>query len=455
MDALTALSPLDGRYAAKVSGLKEAFSEYALIKHRLLVEVEWLLALSEWEAIAELRPFTPAEQRRLRALVSGFDVQAAQAVKAIEAETRHDVKAVEYYLKAQLAESGLSAQVEFVHFACTSEDINNLAYALMLKRGLTEVWLPAARQLQAALRERVEQYRATPMLARTHGQAASPTTLGKELAVFAHRWGRQLAQIEGQEYLGKINGAVGNFNAHAVAYPQADWPGFAKNFVESRLGLTFNPLTTQIEPHDYMAELCHKLIRFNTIGLDLARDMWLYISKGYLKEAAVAGEVGSSTMPHKINPIDFENAEGNFGLANALLAFMAQKLPVSRWQRDLSDSTVLRNWGVATGHSLLAAQSLQKGLSKISVNKALLQAELDASWAVLAEAVQTVMRQAGINRPYEQLKTFTRGKAITQAQLAAFIKSLPLPPADKARLLALSPQHYTGLAKELAQIVLD
>jgi len=455
MDTLTALSPLDGRYAANMSALRDVFSEFALIKHRLLVEVEWLLALAEWDVAAEVRPLAPAEVDALRALVDGFDAGAARAVKTIEAETNHDVKAVEYYLKTRLAEYGLAGHVEFVHFACTSEDINNLAYALMLKRGLTGVWLPAARQLLEAVRQLANRYRAVPMLAHTHGQAASPTTVGKELAVFAHRMGRQIAGIEAQDYLGKINGAVGNFNAHVAAYPQADWPSFARHFVEDRLGLAYAPLTTQIEPHDFIAELCHGLTRFNTIALDLARDMWLYISKGYLKETAVAGEVGSSTMPHKINPINFENAEGNLGLANALLGFLAQKLPVSRWQRDLSDSTVLRNMGVAVGHSLLAVQSLQKGLGKISVNEAALQTDLDAAWAVLAEAVQTVMRKAGIERPYEKLKAFSRGKAITQAELAAFITDLPLPPDEKTRLLALSPQTYTGLAEQLARIALN
>ena len=452
MSALTALSPLDGRYRGRMAELSACFSELALMKHRLHVEVEWFIALSAWPAIAELRPLTPAEADLLRGLVARFDEEAAGRVKAIEGQINHDVKAVEYYLKEQLADTSLAPQREFVHFACTSADINNLAYALMLKRGVGEIWLSAAETVIAAIEGLSRQYRRTPMLAHTHGQPASPTTVGKEMAVFAHLLRRQWRQIQRQPYLGKINGAVGNFNAHLVAYPHADWPAFARAFVEQTLGLTYNPLTTQIESHDYLAELFHALIRFNTILLDFARDMWLYIAKGYFRQKVAAGEVGSSTMPHKVNPIDFENAEGNLGLSNALLEFMARKLPISRWQRDLSDSTVLRNIGQAVGYSLLAIQSLRRGIGKVAVDEARLQEELAANWAVLSEAVQTVMRKAGLENPYEQMKALTRGKTLTPPELADFIRRLPIPAEDRARLLALTPADYIGLAAQLVPL---
>lgn len=443
---LTALSPLDGRYRQKVAELGEIFSEYGLIKYRLMVEIEWFIALSEHQAVTELRPLTPAETALLRNLATGFTPEAAEQIKAIEQTTNHDVKSVEYYLKERLKDTSLAPLLEFIHFACTSEDINNLAHAMMLKEGVGRIWLQVARQTVSAIDDLAHKYRAIPMPAHTHGQPASPTTVGKEMAVFSYRLKRQLKQIQHQEYLGKINGAVGNFNAHKIAYPEINWPEFARDFVETRLGLVYNPLTTQIEPHDYMAELFQLMGRFNTIIIDFNRDIWLYISKGYLKEKPVAGEVGSSTMPHKINPIDFENSEGNMGLSNAILDFMAHKLPISRWQRDLSDSTVLRNMGVGVGYSLLALKSTLKGIGKLSINEALLQADLDACWDVLAEPVQTIMRKAGLENPYEQLKAMTRGKSISRAELAAFIQTLPLPEADKERLLALTPDIYIGYA---------
>lgn len=446
LSELTALSPLDGRYRQKVAELGKIFSEYGLIKYRLMVEIEWFIALSAYQAITELPPFSPAQTSLLRRLITDFSPEAAEQIKAIERTTNHDVKSVEYYLKEKLKDTPLTPSLEFIHFACTSEDINNLAHALMLKEGVGRVWLSVAWQTVSAIDDLAHKYRSVPMPAHTHGQPASPTTVGKEMAVFSYRLKRQLKQIQRQEYLGKINGAVGNFNAHKIAYPEVDWPEFARDFVENRLGLVYNPITTQIEPHDYMAELFQLIGRFNTIMVDFNRDIWLYISKGYLKEKAVAGEVGSSTMPHKINPIDFENSEGNMGLSNAMLDFMAHKLPVSRWQRDLSDSTVLRNMGVGIGYSLLALKSTLRGIGKLSVNETLLQADLNACWDVLAEPVQTVMRKAGLENPYEQLKAMTRGKSITQAELAAFIQTLALPEADKARLLALTPATYIGYA---------
>jgi len=455
MSALTALSPLDGRYAQKVAELSPCFSEFALLKYRLLVEVEWFIALSEAPAIAELRPLTLVESNFLRSLVTRFNQIEAAEVKAIERITNHDVKAVEYYLKQKLAGTSLASLSEFIHFACTSEDINNLAHALMLKQGVGEIWLDAARQTIDAIDALAQRYKTTPMLAHTHGQPASPTTVGKEMAVFGHRLRRQWRQIQSQEYLGKINGATGNFNAHQFAYPAVDWPQFAQAFVEDKLALTYNPLTTQIESHDYMAELFQAMIRFNTIVLDFDRDVWLYISRGYFKEQLVAGEVGSSTMPHKVNPIDFENSEGNMGLSNALLSFMAHKLPVSRWQRDLSDSTVIRNMGTAVGYSLLALKSTLKGIGKLLVNEDLLQTDLDNTWEVLTEAVQTVMRKAGIENSYEQLKTISRGQRITQAALIEFLQELPVPEDDKTRLLRLSPANYIGQAGNLASLGWD
>ncbi len=413
------------------------------------------MALSEAPAIVQLRALSPAESAFLRAIIAEFDQTEAARIKAIERATNHDVKAVEYYLKQKLAGTSLAPWSEFIHFACTSEDINNLAHALMLKQGVGEIWLQTAHQTIDAIDALAQRYKTTPMLAHTHGQPASPTTVGKEMAVFSHRLKRQWRQIQAQEYLGKINGAVGNFNAHQIAYPTFNWPQFAQTFVEEKLGLNYNPLTTQIESHDYMAELFQALIRFNTIVLDFDRDVWLYISKGYFKERVVAGETGSSTMPHKVNPIDFENSEGNMGLSNALLSFMARKLPVSRWQRDLSDSTVIRNMGTAVGYSLLALKSTLKGIGKLSVNEDLLQKELADAWEVLTEAVQTVMRKAGIENSYEQLKAISRGKPVTRAELMAFIQELPLPEDDKMRLLALSPADYIGQAGNLASFKWD
>lgn len=449
MTSLTALSPLDGRYWPKVSELADCFSEAALIKYRLLVEIEWFIALSEWPTLTELHPLTEAEKDTLHNIVEGFNAETAEAVKTIERQINHDVKAVEYYLKSRLANTSLAPSLEFIHFACTSEDINNLAHGLMLKRGVGEIWLQQAWQVVQGIEALAQTYKKTPMLAHTHGQPASPTTVGKEFAVFSHRLKRQWQQIQKQPYLGKINGAVGNFNAHLIAYPDLDWPTFAQNFVERHLGLTYNPLTTQIESHDYIAELFQAVSRFNTIIIDFDRDIWLYIAKGYLQEKVNPNEVGSSTMPHKVNPIDFENSEGNMGLSNALLEFMARKLPISRWQRDLSDSTVLRNMGVAVGYSLLALKSTLRGIGKLSINQLMLEAELAVAWDVLAEAVQTVMRKAGIENPYEQLKSMTRGKSITRSELMAFIETLPISEADRVRLLALTPETYVGYAVEL------
>ncbi|MFQ5575556.1 MAG: adenylosuccinate lyase [Anaerolineae bacterium] len=449
MPPLTALSPLDGRYRRQVAALADTFSELALLKTRLHVEVEWFIALSACPGIPELRPVTSVEAGLLRGLARNFNRAEAETVKAIERETNHDVKAVECYLKQKLNDTSLRGAREFVHFACTSADINNLAHALMLKRGMEQVWLPAARQTIAAIDGLAQRYRALPMLAHTHGQPASPTTLGKEMAVFSHRLRRQAAQVQNQPYMGKLSGAVGNFNAHLAAYPTLDWPHFAQTFVEQTLGLTFNPLTTQIEPHDYMAELFQTVARFNTIIIDFARDVWLYISKGYFTQPPAPQEVGSSTMPHKINPIDFENAEGNMALSNALLNFMACKLPLSRWQRDLSDSTVIRNTGVALGHSLLALKSVVRGTGKLAADETRLHADLAAHWEVLAEAVQTVMRKAGLDAPYEQLKTLSRGQPVSRATLTAFIRQLPIKEADKRRLLALTPDTYLGCAAAL------
>jgi adenylosuccinate lyase len=446
---LYALSPLDGRYRRRVSELAACFSEAALMKYRLQVEVAWFIILSESDLIPELRALSDAETTLLHQLIDQFDASTAEAIKAIEATTNHDVKAVEYYLKGIMRETSLASVSEFVHFACTSEDINNLAHALMLKKGIGEVWLRTAEAMVEGIDGLARRYQTVPMLAHTHGQPASPTTVGKEMAVFSHRLRRQLVQIRGQEYLGKINGAVGNFNAHLAAYPEIDWPALARTFVETKLRLTYNPLTTQIESHDYIAELCQALIRFNAIVIDFDQDIWLYISKGYFKERVVEGEVGSSTMPHKVNPIDFENSEGNMGVANALLDFLARKLPISRLQRDLTDSTVLRNMGTAVGHSLVALKSTLRGIGKLSVNEALMQQDLQDAWEVLAEPIQTVMRKAGIENPYEKLKAMTRGKPITAADLQAFIETLPIAAADKERLLALTPATYTGLAADM------
>jgi adenylosuccinate lyase len=451
LDPLTALSPLDGRYARKAEPLRPYFSEFGLIQNRLHVEVEWLLALSNEPQIAEVPIFSTAAQSKLRAIASGFSLADAARVKAIEASTNHDVKAVEYFLKERIADDAeLAPHQEFIHFACTSEDINNLSYALMLSRARTEVMQPALAELMKSLRTLANAHAADPMLSRTHGQTASPTTLGKEIANVAARLDRQLVQLVAWQSPGKINGAVGNYNAHAIAYPSIDWPVFARCFVES-LGLSFNAHTTQIEPHDGIAELCDILRRIHIILIDFCRDIWGYVSLGYFKQTLKAGEVGSSTMPHKVNPIDFENAEGNFGIANALLGHFSEKLPISRWQRDLTDSTVLRALGVAFGHGLIATDALSRGLNKLSINRERLAEDLNASWEVLAEAIQTVMRRYGLPEPYEQLKALTRGQGITQQSLRSFIEGLNLPADAKQSLLALTPSSYIGLAETLAR----
>ncbi len=449
--ALLALSPLDGRYAAKVDALRPIFSEYGLIRARVKVEIEWLIALADEPGIVELPAFDADARARLQALAEGFSVADAARVKAIERTTNHDVKAVEYFIKERLKDdAALAPALEFVHFACTSEDINNLSYALMLRQARQDVLLPALDALVHALRTMAHDHAALPLLSRTHGQTASPTTVGKEIANVVARLQRQRQQLAEVAVTGKINGAVGNYNAHVVAYPDVDWPAFAQRFVES-LGIEFNPFTTQIEPHDCVAEISDVLKRSNTIGIDLCRDIWGYISLGYFRQALKEGEVGSSTMPHKVNPIDFENAEGNFGIANALFEHFAAKLPVSRWQRDLTDSTVLRALGTAFGHTLVSLDALQRGLGKLSANPERLAADLDASWEVLAEAVQTVMRRHGLPNPYEQLKALTRGQGITAASMQAFVDGLDLPDADKARLRDLVPGRYTGLAERLAR----
>ena len=449
--SLLALSPLDGRYAGKVDALRPIFSEYGLIRARVKVEVEWLLALAAEPGITELAAFSAGAKARLRALADGFSVAHAARVKEIERTTNHDVKAVEYFIKEQLKDDAeLAPALEFVHFACTSEDINNLSYGLMLEQARREVLLPSLDGVASTLRALAHAQAAQPMLSRTHGQTASPTTLGKEIANVVARLERQRAQIAAVELTGKINGAVGNYNAHVASYPDVDWPAFAQRFVEG-LGLVFNPYTTQIEPHDNVAEIGDAARRANTILIDLARDIWGYISLGYFKQKLKEGEVGSSTMPHKVNPIDFENAEGNFGIANALFEHFSAKLPISRWQRDLTDSTVLRALGTAFGHALIGYDALLRGLGKLSVNPERLAADLDASWEVLAEAVQTVMRRHGLPNPYEQLKALTRGQGINEASMRDFIATLDLPDADKQRLLAMTPGSYTGLAERLAR----
>lgn len=449
--ALTALSPLDGRYANKAEPLRPIFSEYGLMHRRVQVEIAWLLALAAEPGIAELPAFSDAQVATLQAIADRFAVEDGARIKTIEATTNHDVKAVEYFIKERMdADPALAKAKEFVHFACTSEDINNLSYALMLRDARSQVLLPAFDRIIATLRGLAHTHAALPMLSRTHGQTASPTTLGKELANVVARLERQRKQLAEVEISGKINGAVGNYNAHAITYPELDWRAFSQRFVES-LGLDYNAYTTQIEPHDGVAEYCDAVRRANTVLVDLARDIWGYISLGYFKQALKAGEVGSSTMPHKVNPIDFENAEGNFGLANALLGHFAEKLPISRWQRDLTDSTVLRALGTAFGHTLVALESLAKGLGKLQVNPDRLAADLDASWEVLAEAVQTVMRRYGLPEPYEQLKALTRGQGITKDSMRQFIDGLALPAADKQRLLDLTPGGYIGLAEGLAR----
>ncbi len=451
LTALTALSPLDGRYAGKVEALRPIFSEFGLMHRRMQVEIEWLLALANAPDVAELAPFAPAQITALRALVTDFNHADGERVKAIEATTNHDVKAIEYFIKERMAaDPALTPAREFVHFACTSEDINNLSYALMLRDARTQVLLPQLDAIIARLRELAHSNADVAMLARTHGQTASPTTLGKEIANVVARLERQRTQLAAVRIQGKINGAVGNFNAHAIAYPHINWQDFAQDFVRS-LGLEYNAYTTQIDPHDGIAEYCDVVRRANTILIDLSRDIWGYISLGYFGQTLKAGEVGSSTMPHKVNPIDFENAEGNLGLANALLGHFAEKLPISRWQRDLTDSTVLRALGVAFGHTLVACASLEKGLGKLTVHTERIAADLDHSWEVLAEAVQTVMRRYGLPEPYEQLKALTRGHGITRESMHEFITGLNLPADAKQRLLELTPGSYTGLAARLAK----
>ena len=451
--ALTALSPLDGRYASKVEPLRPIFSELGLMHRRVHVEIEWLLALAADAQIVELPAFTAAQIKTLKAITTDFNVEDGARIKAIEATTNHDVKAVEYFIKEKLsADASLKQALEFVHFACTSEDINNLSYALMLRDAREQVLLPMFDSVIEQLRELSHTNAALPILSRTHGQTASPSTLGKEIANVVARLQRQRKQLAAVEISGKINGAVGNYNAHAITYPEVDWQQFSQRFIDS-LGLEVNAYTTQIEPHDGVAEYCDAVRRANIILIDLARDIWGYISLGYFKQTLKAGEVGSSTMPHKVNPIDFENAEGNFGLANALLGHFAEKLPISRWQRDLTDSTVLRALGTAFGHTLIALESLKKGLGKLTVNADRLAADLDASWEVLAEAVQTVMRRYGLPEPYEQLKALTRGQGITRESMHTFISGLDLPVDAKQRLLALTPGSYIGLADKLAKAI--
>ncbi|MCO4837467.1 MAG: adenylosuccinate lyase [Oceanospirillaceae bacterium] len=446
LSSISALSPVDGRYGSKTASLRPYFSEFGLIYNRVLVEVRWLQRLSEHPQIGEVAPLSNEANALLESLINNFDETQAQRVKDIENTTNHDVKAVEYYIKEQFVDNAeLHAINEYVHFACTSEDINNLSHGLMLKNGLEQVIVPEMTQVLAHIKNLAHSYQSQPMLSRTHGQTASPSTMGKEMANVAARLERQLKQINQMEFLGKINGAVGNYNAHYTAYPEIDWQANAQVFVES-LGLTFNPYTTQIEPHDYIAELFDAIARFNTILLDFDRDIWGYISLGFFKQKTIAGEIGSSTMPHKVNPIDFENSEGNLGIANALLQHLASKLPVSRWQRDLTDSTVLRNLGVGLAHSLIAYQSSIKGISKLQLNAKRLDEDLDNAWEVLAEPIQTVMRRYAIEEPYEKLKALTRGKTIDAAIMADFIDTLELPQSVKDELKTLTPANYIGNA---------
>ena len=448
--SVTAISPVDGRYEVQTAEMSAEFSEFALIKYRVRVEIEWLLFLSERREFPEVRPFTDAETARLQNLMTQFDPAEAERVRQIEQTTRHDVKAVEYYLQEKLRDTTLADVIPFIHFCCTSEDINNLAYAQMLQQGITRHWLPLAQQMVGQVASIAEETRSVAILSRTHGQPASPTTLGKEIAVFVHRWRRQLAQIAAVEYLGKFSGTVGNYHTHSIAYPHLDWEVLAQTFVE-RLGLTWNPLTTQIESHDYIAELAHALARFNTILMGFDQDIWTYISLGYFKQRAVAGEVGSSTMPHKVNPINFENSEANLGISNALLIHLAGKLPISRLQRDLTDSSALRNLGTAVAHSFIALQATKRGLGVLDVNRTAISRDLDPAWEVLAEPIQTIMRRVSMPGAYERLKELTRGAGITQASIQAFIAELDLPDDDKQRLLALTPASYTGLAEQLVR----
>nr|WP_136249701.1 adenylosuccinate lyase [Ningiella ruwaisensis] len=449
LSSLTALSPVDGRYGEKTKALRYSFSEFGLIRCRVEVEVRWLQALAKHDEISEVPSFSSEANAVLDAIVSEFTEQDAARIKEIERTTNHDVKAVEYFLKEKVAQSDeLHKVTEFIHFACTSEDINNLSHALMLRQGLQDVVVPQSQQIIDAIVDLAENYRQIPMMARTHGQPASPTTMGKEMANIAIRLARQLEQIQSVKLFGKINGAVGNYNAHLSAYPNVDWHAFSKTFVES-LGLSHNPYTTQIEPHDYIAELYDAIARFNTIIIDFDRDLWGYIALGHFKQKTVAGEIGSSTMPHKVNPIDFENSEGNLGIANAILQHLSAKLPVSRWQRDLTDSTVLRNLGVGLAYASIAYQATLKGISKLEVNEQSLSAELDANWELLAEPIQTVMRRYGIEKPYEKLKELTRGKKVNSQAIAEFIDGLDMPEDAKASLKAMTPASYIGDALRL------
>ena len=446
LSALSAISPVDGRYGSKVKSLRPIFSEFGLIKYRVTVEVRWLQKLAETSAIAEVPAFSAQANAALDAIVTDFSEADALSIKKIEATTNHDVKAVEYFLKDKIADNAeLHAVTEFIHFACTSEDINNLSHGLMLNDCRDQVLLPEMDKILAAIKALAIEYKTIPMMCRTHGQPASPSTLGKEMANVYVRLQRQREQIAKVELLGKINGAVGNYNAHLSAYPEVDWHEYANEFVTS-LGLSFNPFTTQIEPHDYIAELFDAIARFNTILIDFDRDIWGYIAMGHFKQRTIAGEIGSSTMPHKVNPIDFENSEGNLGIANALFTHLAQKLPISRWQRDLTDSTVLRNLGVGFAHAMIAYGATLKGISKLQVNEANLAAELDSNWEVLAEPIQTVMRRYGIEKPYEKLKDLTRGKRVNGDSMRAFIMTLELPDHAKALLCEMTPASYIGRA---------
>ena len=453
LSTLTAISPVDGRYGSKTAELRPIFSEYGLIHYRVTVEIRWLQALANESGIAEVPTLSESSNALLEDVLNNFGEADALRVKEIERTTNHDVKAVEYYLKEKIAGNAeLEAVSEFIHFACTSEDINNLSHALMLKNGREKSVLPMMDEIITAITALAHEYAGQPILSRTHGQPASPSTMGKEMANVVYRLRRQRDQVANVELLGKINGAVGNYNAHLSAYPDLDWAKFAQNFVES-LGLAWNPYTIQIEPHDYIAELFDAVARFNTILIDYSRDIWGYISLGYFKQKLKEGEVGSSTMPHKVNPIDFENAEGNLGIANAVMAHLATKLPVSRWQRDLTDSTVLRNMGVGIAYSAIAYQSCLRGIGKLEINTQALDADLDATWEVLAEPIQTVMRRYGIEKPYEKLKELTRGKGIDRESLQAFIQNLDIPEAEKARLMELNPAGYTGNAEDQARAI--
>ena len=450
MSKIKALTPIEGRYGNITTILENYFSEWALMKYRIHIEVEWLITMASDPEFHNIRSLTSEEIQFLRNIVADFNKELALKIKEIEKVTNHDVKAVEYFLREMLENTSLSDLIEFIHFACTSEDINNLSYALMLKQGMNDAWLPAAEKLVAEVTNMAEEFKNVPMLSHTHGQPASPTTVGKELAIFVYRWNRQLKSIRSLEYLGKFNGAVGNFNAHKIAYPDVEWEKVSKGFV-CGLGLDYNPMTTQIESHDYMAECFQAVSRFNNIVLDFDRDVWLYISMGYFKQKAAKGEVGSSTMPHKVNPIDFENSEANLGMSNSILGFLANKLPISRMQRDLSDSSAQRNIGTAIAYSYIAVNYTSKGIKKLSINLKAIEEDLEKAWEVIAEAVQTVMRKHGYSNPYDKLKEITRGKKIGKEEIRAFIASIELPEEDKMRLMELTPQKYIGLADELVR----